>query len=108
MVVEPAAPLDIHVDEELAHQPSQCRADAIAAPSLRLRLDAPDLEEHLQHDPLRLHKVCCLTIVVICRQLSANLKHEWQCGTPACPPVCVRVVPSANPPTRRLAIPEQA
>lgn len=61
LVVEPAASLDIHVDEELAHQPSRRRAkpDAEAAPSLRLRLDAPDLEEHLQHDPLRLHKVCC-------------------------------------------------
>lgn len=62
LVVEPAAPLEIHVDEELAQQPARrtpkADADTTAAPSLRLRLDAPDLEEHLQHDPLRLHKVC--------------------------------------------------
>ncbi|CAL8470128.1 g9670 [Coccomyxa elongata] len=62
LVMEPAAPLEIHVDEELALQPARrspkpdAAAAAAAAPSLRLRLDAPDLEEHLQHDPLRLHK----------------------------------------------------
>ncbi|BDA44147.1 probable mitotic checkpoint serine/threonine-protein kinase BUB1 at N-terminal half [Coccomyxa sp. Obi] len=60
LVMEPVAPLEIHVDEELAQQPAQRMpkpdAAAAAAPSLRLRLDAPDLEEHLQHDPLRLHK----------------------------------------------------
>ncbi len=81
LVAEPAVPLEIHVDEELAQQPSPRRrkaaAASAAAPSLRLRLDACDLEEHLQHDPLRLLKVCHIDMLGTAPISRCNTLQEW-------------------------------
>ncbi len=50
--------LHVHEDEELAAQDNGAPAGhAAPAGTLRRRLDAGDLYEHLRHDPLRLHKV---------------------------------------------------
>ena len=59
LVVPPAAPLEIPVDAELAGVPSPRKAQGGAGRegTLRQRLDAADLDERLQHDPLRLHRV---------------------------------------------------
>lgn len=49
--------LDILEDEDLAAQPDALeRAAAVPQGTLRQRLDAGDLQEHLRQDPLRLHK----------------------------------------------------
>ena len=61
LVVPAAEALPVHEDEELAAQSSTAPAGHVApAGTLRRRLDAGDLQEHLRHDPLRLHKVCCM------------------------------------------------
>ena len=50
--------LEVLEDEELAAQADvQARAAAAPQGTLRQRLDAGDLQEHLRQDPLRLHKV---------------------------------------------------
>ena len=58
LVVPAAEALDVLEDEELAAQ-AGAPARAAVAPqgTLRQRLDAGDLQEHLRQDPLRLHKV---------------------------------------------------
>ncbi len=60
-MVPAAPPLDIPVDPELADAPSPHRGVPSAAGArqgtLRQRLEAAAAEEHLQADPLRLHRV---------------------------------------------------
>jgi hypothetical protein len=60
LVVPASAPLDILEDEDLAIAQPIPREAVAQRGTLRQRLDASDLEEHLQQDPLRLHKVCWL------------------------------------------------
>lgn len=81
LVAPPPAPLEILEDEDLAEQqPQPAQAGGAAHSTLRQRLDAPDLEEHLQHDPLRLHKVCrCCNFIFIAHY--AILSH---CDTSKC------------------------
>ena len=57
LVVPAAEALEVLEDEDLAAQ-AGASAKAAAAPqgTLRQRLDAGDLQEHLREDPLRLHK----------------------------------------------------
>lgn len=60
-MVPAAEALPVHEDEELAAQGEAAPAGHVApAGTLRRRLDAGDLQEHLRHDPLRLHKVRCM------------------------------------------------
>lgn len=59
LVVPAVAALEVLEDEELAKTDTQARAVAAPQGTLRRRLDAEGLQEHLQQDPLRLHKVCC-------------------------------------------------
>ena len=59
LVLPPAPPLEILVDAELAEAPSPRKPQGGAGRegTLRQRLEAADLDERLQHDPLRLHRV---------------------------------------------------
>lgn len=58
LVVPAAEALEVLEDEDLAAQPgAPARAAAAPQGTLRQRLDAGDLQEHLREDPLRLHKV---------------------------------------------------
>ncbi len=57
-MVPAAEALEVLEDEDLAAQPgASARAAAAPQGTLRQRLDAGDLQEHLREDPLRLHKV---------------------------------------------------
>lgn len=51
------AKLSIPVDEELKAAGRAARKQAVPQGTLRNRLDNPDLDERLQQDPLKLHKV---------------------------------------------------
>lgn len=63
LVAPVAAPLDIPIDPELAGAPTPRKGVPSSAAgaregTLRQRLEAAAAEEHLQADPLRLHRVC--------------------------------------------------
>lgn len=57
LVVPAAEAMSVLEDEDLAAQAGEpARAPAAPQGTLRQRLDAGDLQEHLRQDPLRLHK----------------------------------------------------
>lgn len=67
LVVPATAALDVLEDEDLAAAQAGAPGRAGAAPqgTLRQRLDAGDLQEHLRQDPLRLHKAGSLPSSVL-------------------------------------------